>query len=69
MESAPHKRTTHKTQPGRVLSTDITGTITPTAELGEKYIARFTEVASKYSFVMPLRRKSDIYDAIETAIQ
>lgn len=66
---ALYKKPAHHTHPGPVLSMDITGKIAPTEEVGEKYIATFTNFARKYSFVMPLPRKSEVYNSIVTAIQ
>lgn len=64
----PHRRTTHITTPGRIISTDITCYITHTGELSENYLATITAVASRYIFFMPLRRRSEVYDSITLAI-
>lgn len=68
---APHKSTTHNIRPVQVLSADIdiARPISPTGDLSEKYLPTFSDIACGYSFVMPIRRKGDPYEAVVTAIQ
>lgn len=69
MYRSPHYRRTHSTTPGRMLCTGVVGPIYRTGTEGEVYFATSTHLSTRYFFLMPLRRRSDVHDSVNTEIQ
>lgn len=66
---APHRRVERTSPVGQVMFTDVGGPIYPTGPNQEKYNATFIDVGSRYAFVIPIQRKSQVLQAMIAAIQ
>lgn len=69
MHRAPHRRVEHKCDRGDILSTDVVGPLDHIGINGERYFVTFTDLASRYTFVVCVQRKSAVLDAITHAIK
>lgn len=65
----PNRSTVHNVPPVSTLRTDISGPIELADEFWERYIATFTDIGSRYTFAMPLKKKIQAQQAITTAME
>lgn len=68
MARSAQKRTVYSTDPGVIFCTDIIGLIHPTGTNGERYVAWFADVDTRYSFAIHLSSRSQINAAVTAAL-
>lgn len=68
MQRAPHKRVQHDLPTGAVMCTDVAGPIHPPGQNGERYIITFTDVGSRFTFVIPIKTRAHVPQAVMAAL-
>lgn len=68
MQRAPHRRVDRHVDVGKIMCTDVAGPLYPTGDNGERYIITFTDVGSRFTFVIPLTSRAYVTQAIIAAL-
>lgn len=69
LKREPHKRVTKTFETGKTMCTDICHLLQPPGITGVVYFSTFTDVSTRYTFLISIKTRSDVVESIQDALQ